>query len=134
MSTLALGLPSGSMQPFVMYPHDSGTGIHDQVLALCRRAGFAPRVAQEARSAATLVGLVAAGLGVSLVPASFRGIGGGGVVYRPIRDPGAKSAMWVVVRTGVVTVQDRHFLDAARMSDAPRRAPLHRERRPRGSV
>ena len=127
-SSRPLALRTLSQEPFVMYPHDSGTGIHDQVLALCRRAAFAPRVAQEARSAATLIGLVAAGLGVSLVPASFRGMGGGGVVYRPIRDAGANSAMWVVVRTGAVTVQERNFVDAARLSDGESGAP-----RPRGT-
>jgi DNA-binding transcriptional LysR family regulator len=105
-------------EPFVMYPQASGTGIHAQVLSLCQRANFAPRVVQEARSAATIVGLVAAGLGVSLVPASFRGIGGNGVVYRPLRDRGAKSAMWLVVRTGVVSAQERQFLEAAGLSDA----------------
>src|SRR5690606_12922773 len=68
----ALSVSALASEPFVLYPHESGTGIYDQIMTLCRRAGFVPQVAQEARSAAMIVGLVAAGLGISLVPESFQ--------------------------------------------------------------
>ena len=94
---------------FVMYPEDSGTGIYDQIMALCRRAGFAPRLVQEARSLTTIIGLVAAGLGVALVPASTRSISANGVMYRPLREKAARSAMWVVLREGDISAQERGF-------------------------
>ncbi len=96
-------------EAFVMYPRESGTGVYDQIIALCRQSGFAPQVAQEAREAPTIVGLVAAGLGVALVPASLRSINVNGVVYRPLREKGARSAMWLVLRSGELSSQERLF-------------------------
>jgi DNA-binding transcriptional LysR family regulator len=94
-------LPIGALadEAFVMYPRDSGTGVYDQIIMLCRQAGFAPTIAQEAHAMATIVGLVAAGLGVAVVPDSLRSIGANGVVYRPLKEKGARSAMWLVLQT-----------------------------------
>ena len=44
--------------------------MYGAMLQGCRQAGFLPRVRQEVKEMATLVALVAAGLGVALVPAS----------------------------------------------------------------
>jgi DNA-binding transcriptional LysR family regulator len=44
--------------------------FHDRVLSLCLRAGFTPRVVQEANEILTILHLVRAGVGVSLVPRS----------------------------------------------------------------
>ncbi|MFD0203416.1 MULTISPECIES: LysR family transcriptional regulator [Saccharothrix] len=57
-------------EPFVLFPRHLGPGLYDEITALCRRGGFAPRVAQEAVQMPTIVGLVAAGCGVSIVPGS----------------------------------------------------------------
>ncbi|MGW4111407.1 LysR family transcriptional regulator [Actinosynnema sp. NPDC004786] len=57
-------------EPFVLFPRHLGPGLHDEITALCRRGGFTPRVAQEAVQMPTIVGLVAAGCGVSIVPGS----------------------------------------------------------------
>jgi DNA-binding transcriptional LysR family regulator len=80
--------------------------VYEQIVALCQQAGFAPQVAQEARESPTIVGLVAAGLGVALVRASLRSINVNGVVYRPLREKAARSAMWLVLRAGPLTPQE----------------------------
>ena len=54
-----------------MHPREIGTGVYDQVIELCQRAGFMPHVAQEARQMPAIVGLMAAGLGVGIVAASL---------------------------------------------------------------
>ena len=56
-------------EAFVMVPREIAPGLHDIVAALAARAGFAPRVAQEAIQMQTVVSLVSSGLGVALVPA-----------------------------------------------------------------
>jgi DNA-binding transcriptional LysR family regulator len=61
--------------------------LFDQIADACGRAGFRPRVVQEAQEWLTILGLVEAGLGVSLVPASFRRLRWGGVQYRPLGPP-----------------------------------------------
>ncbi|HEX7747813.1 MAG TPA: LysR family transcriptional regulator [Bordetella sp.] len=104
---------------FVMYPQESGTGVYDQIMSLCRRAGFVPRVTQEARAVSTIVGLVAAGLGVALVPQALRSIDVNGVAYRPLREKEAKSAMWLVFRAGETSAQERGFRELVETAVSP---------------
>ncbi|HCP29521.1 MAG TPA: LysR family transcriptional regulator [Pseudomonas sp.] len=58
-------------EDFVFTPEALGTGYHSQLTALCEAAGFYPKVVQEAAQIRTLIGLVACGFGVVLVPESI---------------------------------------------------------------
>lgn len=71
-------------EPFVLLPPREAPGLHESLAHAMARAGGVPRVVQEAREMQTVVGLVAAGLGVSLVPASVGDDAHRGVAYRPI--------------------------------------------------
>ena len=55
-------------EPFVLYPTTPGPSVMEIFMSACRESGFMPRVVQEARHLQTVVSLVAAGVGVSLVP------------------------------------------------------------------
>jgi DNA-binding transcriptional LysR family regulator len=68
-------------EPFVCFPRHLGPGLFDEITALCRRAGFDPRIEQEAVQMQTIVGLVAAGCGVAIVPASVAGLHRPDVVF-----------------------------------------------------
>lgn len=85
----AVAMRELAKEPFVMYPPTAGTGIYPQIFRLCRAAGFVPQVAQEAGEASTIIGLVAAGCGVSVLPRAFERIAMDGVCYRPIIDADA---------------------------------------------
>ncbi len=78
---IALGLLS--KEPFVIFPRRRGQAFFDQLMLLCRDAGFIPKIVQEAPQL-DVVSLVAAGFGVSIVPDSIRNVGGHGFVLRPI--------------------------------------------------
>lgn len=93
-----LFLSALAQEPFVFFPRSYGSGLYAQLLSLSRDAGFSPHFAQEAGEAMTIIGLVAAGLGVSVLPASYQRIRVDGVVYRPLLDPAAVSAVWLVQR------------------------------------
>ncbi|MNF67179.1 HTH-type transcriptional regulator BenM [compost metagenome] len=95
-----LAIATLAEEPFVFFPRTFGTGLYDQLIALAREAGYSPRIAQEASEAMTIIGLVSAGLGVSVLPASFRRTRVDGVVYRTLLDPGATTAVWLVRRRG----------------------------------
>jgi len=69
---------------FVATPRKEGAGFYDQLIGLCRLAGFSPHIVQEARQMQTVVGLVAGGFGVALVPASLARGPCKGVAFRPI--------------------------------------------------
>ena len=92
---------------FILFPRQPRPGWADRVVAACRAAGFSPSVVQETQELATAVTLVAAGTGVTLVPASAEALRVEGVTYRPLRRP-------------VPTT----LLLAVRMPDEPRPAVL----------
>jgi DNA-binding transcriptional LysR family regulator len=98
-------------EPFVFFPRSYGSGLYAQFLSLARQAGFSPHIAQEAGEAMTIIGLVAAGLGVSVLPASFQWMRIEGVVYRPLLDPGATTAVWLVQRKGQPTAMAQAFTE-----------------------
>ena len=79
-----LTLAALAAEPFVLFPRSAGPTFYDQIVGLCKDAGFTPRIVQEAVEWQTVIGLVAAGLGVSLVPAGVRALRAPGVVYRPL--------------------------------------------------
>ncbi len=73
-------------ETFILYRRPSGPGLYDSILAGCHRAGFSPRVGQEAPRMLSTLNLVAAGLGVSIVPDSMQGLHMDGVVFNPLKD------------------------------------------------
>lgn len=79
-------------QSLILYRRHSGPGLYDAIISACRAAGFSPRVAQEAPRMLSTLSLVAAGLGVSLVPASLRRVNIEGVVYVNVTGPVAMRA------------------------------------------
>jgi DNA-binding transcriptional LysR family regulator len=68
-------------ESFIVFARTDGPGMFDATLAACLKAGFTPRLGQEAPRITSTLGLVAAGLGVSLVPASMRRVQMDGVAY-----------------------------------------------------
>ena len=82
-------------EPFIIFPRGQGKGFYDHLVSLCRQAGFSPKVAQEAGQMQTILSLVAAGLGVALIPASVQSLRSEGVVYKPLGEqvPGTGIAM-----------------------------------------
>jgi len=70
---------------FVMKPRQVGPELYRTVLAACEKAGFRPKMGQETPQLATVISLIAANLGVSLIPSSMQHIRANGVEYRPIR-------------------------------------------------
>ncbi|HMN83248.1 MAG TPA: LysR family transcriptional regulator [Burkholderiaceae bacterium] len=71
-------------EPLVIFPRDKAPGLHDDIISVYAAAGITPVVGQEAIQMQTIVSLVAAGLGVAIVPASLRNLGRKGVVYRAL--------------------------------------------------
>ena len=60
--------------------------FHAYLIPLCRRSGFVPRVVQEAFNTAGILGLVACGMGVTILTESVRGSAGAGLVVLPLED------------------------------------------------
>jgi DNA-binding transcriptional LysR family regulator len=75
-----------------------GGGLSELVLQLCAAAGFTPRVEQEADELQTIVNLVAAGVGVSLVSSALSELQQPGLSYRPLLDRGVQLELLVAHR------------------------------------
>jgi DNA-binding transcriptional LysR family regulator len=75
-----------------------GHGFYDTFLRICRGAGFAPRIASRSHQFATIVGLVAAGRGIALVPASVTKLTLPGVVFEELVDCDLTTDMAVAFR------------------------------------
>lgn len=98
-------------EPFVFFPRGYGSGLYAQLLSLARQAGFNPHIAQEAGEVMTIIGLVSAGLGVSVLPASFQRLRMDGVVYRRLLDSEAMTAVWLVQRKAAPSVMAEAFVE-----------------------
>jgi DNA-binding transcriptional LysR family regulator len=66
------GLASLRGAPFVVHSRATSASLYDHIVRTCRAAGFEPRIVQEVNELFTVLNLVRAGLGVSLVPNSAR--------------------------------------------------------------
>jgi DNA-binding transcriptional LysR family regulator len=127
--TLVAALPAGAAQarekgpirlaslggePFILFPRRVGASLYDAIVGACRRAGFAPRIEQEAIQMQTIVSLVAARMGVALVPASLEHLRRTGVVYRPLADARGRVEIGIAWRTGDDAPAVRAFVALAR--------------------
>ena len=84
-------------EPFILYPRANGSLLYDSIIVACQSAGFSPRVVQEAPQMASMVSLVAAGVGVTLVPESVCQLRPAGVRYVRINGQapaGGASGSW----------------------------------------
>ncbi len=88
-----LTLDELAAQPFVLYPARPRPNYGDHVLGLLRAAGHAPRVVQEANELQTALGLVVAGLGLTVVPASVQKSQRADIVCLPIDAPAFTSPL-----------------------------------------
>ena len=82
----ALPLKALAEESFVLYRRSAASGLYDTIIAACHATGFAPKTEQEAPWIGATLNLVAADLGVTIVPASFNRIRMDGVVYRRLED------------------------------------------------
>lgn len=87
-------------QPFILYPGSPRPSYADHVLKLFANQGLTIHVAQTSNELQTAIGLVAAGVGATLVPASVQRLHRDDIGYTPLLDSQATSPIVVSYRTG----------------------------------
>ena len=117
---VALSLQRLATETIILYG-PPGTGMYDSTIAACHAAGFNPRVgnldasSQLAPRIASTLSLVAAGLGISLVPSSLQRMHMDGVVYRRLQGTVLpRAALSVASRRGDPSSVVSKFLEAVR--------------------
>lgn len=91
-----IALSELAQEPFVFFDPQVGTALYGEILDLLGRYQIQPDIAQEVGEAMTIIGLVSTGLGVSILPASFRRVRLSDVVWIPLTEQDAQSEVWLV--------------------------------------
>lgn len=99
--------------PFIMFAREISPANYDNVIAICRQAGFEPRTRYAARQWLTITALVANGMGVSIVPQSLTRSAIAGARFVPLSDARAVSAAHLVWHPESRTPAFQYFLDVA---------------------
>lgn len=99
---------------FIVTPRDIAISLREAALAACREAGFEPRMGPPAPQIASIFSLVAAELGVSLVPASMGQINVAGVVLKPLARAPHTVDLTLAYRKATTAVVVRHFVQTVR--------------------
>ena len=100
-------------EPFVTFPGTQGSTVRDALIHAAMGAGFTPRIMQEAPDSYTILGLVAAGVGVTLTVSSVQHIDTPGLVYRELEDDLPQLAVVLAWRKENVSVATRAVLEIA---------------------
>ncbi|MNP31376.1 Hca operon transcriptional activator [compost metagenome] len=101
-----------SDENFVLYRRSSGQGLYDNILYSCYQAGFSPRIIQEAPRPTATLNLVAAGIGITIVPASMHNFWDHEIVYREF-DSSIKlnAPLYLITRENENSAKVANFID-----------------------
>lgn len=105
----------------VTWPRVEAAETYDAIIEACRRAGFSPRVVQEASSPHTILGLVAAGIGVAVATSAYQAHTGTDVVFIPITD--SEVTLYLAWRPRDPSLARDNLLAITRRVAAGRQAP-----------
>jgi len=105
-----------AQEPFVLIPRAASPMLHDEIVSACRHAGFEPMPGQQAPQLSTVVSLVAAEFGVSIVPASVSQFHAEGVTYVDIADSKVRSKLALASLEGNPSTKVDNFLELARQA------------------
>lgn len=92
----AVALRELAGEPLVIYPAAPRTSWVDFMLSVFREAGVEPGPVEEASDTFTAMALVAAGLGITLVPGTAGLFARPGVVWRPLAEPAPRTRLVVL--------------------------------------
>lgn len=116
-------------EPLILYPRTPRPSYADQVLSFYRKMGLEPKVGFEARELQTALGLVAAGVGIALVPSSVRRLGRNDVDYLALDEPEITSPIIVSFRPNDRSPPLAHFLTLIQKFDQRPSSELAGKRR-----
>ena len=127
-------LKSLATEPFILHPRHEGPILYDQILHLCRQAGFEPRVVYEDNQHQTRVGLVVAGMGITFVPESLQKAGLTGVSYCALADEVLELQLAVAWRAQQISPVVQGFLTVVEQITHTTTAPSQRDYTERPTV
>ncbi len=101
---------------FVLYHREGASRLFDTIVGMCNDAGFSPRVEYEADRTQTVLSLVEAEEGVSIVPACARKMWSNGVRFYRLQPDDVRVDLVAVWRKETPSVVLRSFVDLVNAS------------------
>jgi DNA-binding transcriptional LysR family regulator len=101
-------------EPFMLFPRYTAPAFHDTITSVFVGAGFSPSITQEAHSWASVVGLVGAGLGFTIAPASAAAIKSDYVVFKAIKHVRTEAELLFAYREKSLPPAAERLLEVAR--------------------
>ena len=108
-----VSLQSLMQEYFILFPRFLAPGLYDLIISFCQQFDFSPKVAQEAIQMQTIVSLVAAEIGVAIVPESLQNLQRTGVVYKSFVEKTPQVSIAMIWRKNDVSVVLDRFLRVA---------------------
>lgn len=105
-------------ESFVLIPREASPTLHDEIVTACRQAGFEPTLGQQAPQLSSVVSLVSAEFGVSIVPASVSQIHAEGVVYVDIGGTSVRTRLALASRENDTSAKTANFLAVVKQARA----------------
>lgn len=99
---------------YIFFPREMAPSFYDLVVSSCNRAGFSLHVTHQAEQYLTILGLIASGLGLALMPASVENIGMRGVSFRPLQGSVPHVDLAMIYRRENISELLHSFLKTAR--------------------
>jgi DNA-binding transcriptional LysR family regulator len=99
---------------FIMMPRQTKSVFSDKVLGMCHQAGFVPKVSQEIIQMSSGLSMVAAGVGVGIMPSHVQNSGTRGVVFKPFYAGAAVIDLAVVWRKSDTSPVLKGFLNVVK--------------------
>ncbi|MDN0073727.1 LysR substrate-binding domain-containing protein [Crenobacter sp. SG2303] len=98
---------------FILLPRDISPGLYDRLIVAFQQAGFMPKLGLEAPQIVSIVPMVAAGFGVSLVPRAVSQIDTPGVRYLSIAGVAPRAPIGLAYREDAGSAALRQFISLA---------------------
>ncbi|MCP1375438.1 LysR family transcriptional regulator [Dyella lutea] len=106
----SLRLDEVAQEPFVAQPREVAVTLYDRLHQLAQKAGFQPRIQRHVQQVNGMLAMVAAGLGLALVPATMRTVRLAGLAYVPVEDPDAYMLLAIASRANDTSPALAQFL------------------------
>jgi DNA-binding transcriptional LysR family regulator len=111
-------LSAVTKETFILFPRELNPGTYDAIISTCLAAGFDPKLGPPAPQIVSIIPMVAAGLGISIVPQSLVGILPEAVVYLPIEGDAPRALINLAYRRDDRSTAVQRFVAVARRARA----------------
>lgn len=114
-------------ESFVLCEREISPALFDRIISLCEQAGFTPRIVQTSNVFSSVLALVEAGEGITLIPSSLRNVRFSDLVFLPIAEPEGSIELVMAWSPERVSAVQTAFLDFLRARKEAIRCSLSME-------